>query len=1564
MMGKFIILLRSNLFTREAPKTDADLFLESGSSEDKSLTDHWGFGLDAESSQSSSMPDNTYGLGTGFNHFGLSQAASFNTTNPVAPPTSQTQVMKNSAFAPNTSFSKQAGGSNEPIFRGSGDEKSGNQSSQPIPARHETSQPPEFSRYNSGQTFGYGTSITGQKPLDSNAVKPNRTSSPNQNAQTQAQPSATGFGSILSKQAERSRQLSQQTSRMRSSRPLPEGQDKTQTSRDLGGQASTQNNTELSDIGEPLAPSSLTSQGKKASRLRPIRPSSANTDPYPSDNQNRQATSPELSQPQRAAPASAMSKQYSGDLDFVEDTKGSNTQTAPESDQNIQASADDQLAAIEARRSAYREKLRAALQKRKEREISKRSRSQAPVSAQTKTEDILTSQPQREKPSSSHAGPDVQYADDNDEKKDTEQKEALLSKKQEQSAAPQLEDNNRNLSLPISKDDEGFGQTTHTSTALSKPSKLPKAPYPVPPSKPENDFNVSPSQQGKTISFSWETDAQGILRKFSLSALKALHISSQSIIGLSLEEAGQRFGFDPDGTLAQYAKSGARFSNIKFEWPLDGNDSNAEIVFSGMPKIARDKSVLGVRGFGSLSLRKDDTVSSQEISREDENSDLDDATVHQETVDTQTKDFKAKRDGETADFDDEALAKTDEDIGKKAAGTKINAPQAEALSASEKLTLREIAKRLGAQVNEDASREAETQNTIDHQQETPASRSDVGQHKENAEKSSKGALETPDEQSNDDSVDGIAEDNAQTPALQPEGSFHTLPLKETDMQPTSQPVWRKSAFTQDLEDFDSDETNSDTELTDSMAVKGFKHDLSEMPSLFEFQPKKKCPKSSQQGAPLTEAQTGQPNIKLPDFTPLEGFSPDLEDEDDSGFQNQPFDEKTDSDAPSEKFENISSASLENAEAQGIKPVEVSPNSSTEEVAQPEDAEIQSAEQHTVSEGREHERAQKDTNVSKGNDGADITPEEPVLNQAPNLNLDKITNTATSSDDREQREDTDIVDTDTDLQNKETGSDSDNQQAEVEAPLSKDTQNYKAVQKASAASLAKQDLSALSILQRIPLGVIIFSGKGVVYGNHAALEITGFEDPEALRKIHHIEALFSEPVSKTDTCLPLKRADGSFVDVFAKLETVTWHDEPADMLTFRASIQQDTLSTQSIPEMSHVEAKPEVKPEIKEETIPDTNLTNKVSELESILDTATDGVLVLDQGGTILSMNKSAEALFGYNAEDMIDHSFKLLFTSDSQPVAFDYLEGVSKNGVASILNDGREVTGLVNKGGEIPLFMTVGRLSDGQDAKFCAVLRDITQWKRAEEDLLDAKKAAEKANSQKSDFLAKVSHEIRTPLNAIIGFSEVMMEERFGPVGSERYRGYLRDIHDSGEHLMSLLNDLLDLSKIEAGKLDLKFGAVDMNSLVQQCVSIMQVNANKQRIIIRTSLEDDMPQVVCDARSMRQVILNLLSNAIKFTKSGGQVIISTVYEKSGEVLLRVRDSGIGMSKKDIDLAMQPFRQIETTTNAGSGLGGTGLGLPLTKALAEANRASFAIESTPNEGTLVRITFPSQRVLAE
>lgn len=227
-----------------------------------------------------------------------------------------------------------------------------------------------------------------------------------------------------------------------------------------------------------------------------------------------------------------------------------------------------------------------------------------------------------------------------------------------------------------------------------------------------------------------------------------------------------------------------------------------------------------------------------------------------------------------------------------------------------------------------------------------------------------------------------------------------------------------------------------------------------------------------------------------------------------------------------------------------------------------------------------------------------------------------------------------------------------------------------------------------------------------------------------------------------------------------------------------------------------------------------------------------------------------------------------------------------------------------------------------------------------------------------ADFLAKVSHEVRTPLNSIIGFAELLKEEAHGPLGHEKYRGYVDAIHASGVHALSLINDLLDLSKMSAGRIAIERTAIDANELVSEAVQSMQPQARRARVVLRAALADDLPRLLADRRSLKQILLNLLSNAIKFTSAGGQVIVSSHRDPADGVRLRVRDTGVGMSDADIAQALEPFRQLDTAPRRHAG---TGLGLPLAKAFAEANGARFTIDSRPGEGTRVDVLFPADRL---
>src|ERR1700722_339545 len=305
----------------------------------------------------------------------------------------------------------------------------------------------------------------------------------------------------------------------------------------------------------------------------------------------------------------------------------------------------------------------------------------------------------------------------------------------------------------------------------------------------------------------------------------------------------------------------------------------------------------------------------------------------------------------------------------------------------------------------------------------------------------------------------------------------------------------------------------------------------------------------------------------------------------------------------------------------------------------------------------------------------------------------------------------------------------------------------------------------------------------------------------------------------------------------------------------------------------------------------------------------------------------------------------MLLAPQSPPETMARLEALSRGGEAEAASRPLQVVGRDRSGASIPLALTLARIGPSEAPQFCDPMRDLSPAPEAER---------RHGGAGTTHLLAQVSHESRTAVMAVLGFAEVMLEERFGPVGNERYKDYLKDIHLSGVHVMSLADDLLDLSKIEAGKLELAFASVDANSVIRECVSLMQPQAARERVIMRVSLPDRLPRVMVDERSLKQIMLNLMSNAVKFNEPGGQVIVSTAIDGAGQAVIRVRDTGVGMNENEVGLALTPFSQV----GKGAAKGGAGLGLPLTKALVEANKAEFSIKSRREQGTLIEIAFPN------
>ncbi len=505
-----------------------------------------------------------------------------------------------------------------------------------------------------------------------------------------------------------------------------------------------------------------------------------------------------------------------------------------------------------------------------------------------------------------------------------------------------------------------------------------------------------------------------------------------------------------------------------------------------------------------------------------------------------------------------------------------------------------------------------------------------------------------------------------------------------------------------------------------------------------------------------------------------------------------------------------------------------------------------------------------------------------------------------------------------------------------------------------------------LLDLLPVGVLVYRLDRLLYANAAFLIQLGYPSLHALEDAGGIDALYVEPgvssaSSTSDTGTPvtisasqLPGADAPSSAADARLYTISWDGDSALALIFSDARRENPAVAAAI-----ADTRPVPTAEIGEPTVdqadrdaPSAVGHARAEELSAILDTTAEGIVMFDAAGNISSCNRSAEALFGYDGAALAGLNLAELFAPESRQDVLEYLARMKSAGIASLLGQGREVLGRESKGGVLPLSMTIGR-TRADSPKFFAVFRDLSQARKIEGELREARRLTDRAASARADVLARISHEVRAPLNAIIGFAEVMIGERFGALGNARYLEYLKDIRASGARVTAIINDLLDLSRIEAGKLDLAFTSQNLNELVESCVAAMQPQANRERIIIRTSLAHALPPVIADTRALRQITLNLIGNSIHLANAGGQVIVSTALSDFGEVMLRVRDTGHGLNDNEVAAALDSFSMPAPSDRASS----SGVSLSLTKALVEANRAKFQVRTGGRSGTLIEVMFP-------
>ena len=487
-------------------------------------------------------------------------------------------------------------------------------------------------------------------------------------------------------------------------------------------------------------------------------------------------------------------------------------------------------------------------------------------------------------------------------------------------------------------------------------------------------------------------------------------------------------------------------------------------------------------------------------------------------------------------------------------------------------------------------------------------------------------------------------------------------------------------------------------------------------------------------------------------------------------------------------------------------------------------------------------------------------------------------------------------------------------------------------------MAAPQVVAARALDRLPLGVLVVREGRLLFANRTLLDYLGYADLAAFEADGGFSRMFfGRPPEEAGTrAVVLRSSDGEALDADAHLQDFDWDDgAPATLVSLRRN--KNRLPG---PEESALALARE-----REEKLARSRVDNSL--LRAILENSGVAVALLGDDGRIESATGAFCHLFEKEKGAFDGLPLAALFLAEEARTLPARLTRAAETG---------EPLRLRARLGGAAFEVDAKRLGPGQ--RLCVQLRAPGAEARNDE-LAAARDAAEQASAAKSDFLARISHEIRTPLNAIIGFAEIMMEERFGPIGSDRYKDYLKDVHASGAHVLSLVNDLLDLSKIEAGKMEMEFDRVDANAVIGECASIMQTQANQAKIVMRLALADRLPMIRADRRSLKQILLNLLSNAMKFNEPGGQVIVSSALTDAGFVVIRVKDTGIGMSEDEVQTALEPFKQVSASHRKS----GTGLGLPLTKALIEANNASFTIRSCKREGTLIEIAFPPPQVLA-
>jgi PAS domain S-box-containing protein len=481
---------------------------------------------------------------------------------------------------------------------------------------------------------------------------------------------------------------------------------------------------------------------------------------------------------------------------------------------------------------------------------------------------------------------------------------------------------------------------------------------------------------------------------------------------------------------------------------------------------------------------------------------------------------------------------------------------------------------------------------------------------------------------------------------------------------------------------------------------------------------------------------------------------------------------------------------------------------------------------------------------------------------------------------------------------------------------------------------------LVLLDRMPVGILVYRYEQLLFANETVLAWTSYPDLAALRAVGGLEALFpsagmgalAQP-GGDGRRLSLIARGGERMPVEARLFVIHWDGDSAfATLLFKSAADERIRSLEGSVGQARTLAQ----------------------DFEALLDRVEDAVLVVDRAGAILSVHGGGKAFLGRGGRTLVGASFEILFAPEARAGIAVQLAAVARGG--GTVSVERIVLG---GNGELrPMTVTIAPLGPAARAeRMSVVLRDASAPKAATAPQRD-EPALAPAALDAAAALGRLCHEARSPITAIVGFCDIMLEEAFGPVGSGRYREYIRDIKKSGAEVMSRLVEATELAEVMTGTAHLSPVPVSLNEIVNLCVATQQDAASTARVVIRTALSTGLHPILADAGAVKSMVLNLLGHALQTTPAGGQVIVSTGRSPAGDTVLRIRDSGEGLNEKAIQAALDggPQRPPDPR-DASTWEGGTrSAGLALVRALAEANHAQFTITSKPHQGSLFAVVF--------